>query len=145
MVNFETLKKYGYKYDDGYYNTKKLSNGQTAAIFFFKEKLKRCTEYSIAFAIANKKKHITQWVLGERDILSDKETGNCGLEGLIWAKKQLVEFEKFIKENKNGNVVISIYWTDNRRRNVYEKVLKKLGYQINYRHSCKCLSKKVKD
>jgi len=84
-----------------------------------------------------------QWILGEKDVLSDKETGKCGLEGLIWAKKQLIEFEEFIKENKNEDVIISIYWTDNRRRDVYEKALKKNGYEIGYRHSCKCLYKKV--
>jgi hypothetical protein len=143
MVDFEKLSNFGYEYDSGYYNTKKLSNGQTATILFFKDNLKRDIEYSVAFVIANKKKHIKQWLLEEKDVLSDKETGNCGLEGLIWAKKQLFEFEEFIKERYNEKTFICIYWTDNRRRNVYEKVLKKIGYEMNYRHSRKCLSKLI--
>jgi len=92
-------------------------------------------------AIANKKKHLRQLILGEKDILTDHETGRCGLEGLLWGKRQITEFEK-TDYCKDGDYIV-IYWTDNRRRDVYEDGLKKLGFVMGYRDGKKCLCKKI--
>jgi len=56
-------------------------------------------------------------------------------------KNQIVEFEKSVY-CKDGDF-ISVYWTDNRRRDVYEHGLKKLGFVMGFRDGRKCLSKKV--
>jgi len=141
MKDFEKIRYEGYYGSFGYYKTHKLTNGQTIIICFNKFELSKSNEYSIYLAIANKKKHLRQLILGEKDILTDHETGKCGLEGLLWAKKQIVEFEKFIY-CKNGDY-ISVYWTDNRRRDVYEYGLRKLGFVVGYRDGRKCLSKKI--
>lgn len=140
MESFERIKVDNCTY--GYFKTHKLKNNQTASIYFIQEELSKGTEYCVVFAIANKKKHIKQWITGERDALSYKETGTCGLEGLIWAKQQILFFEEFIK-TKRDNVTICISWADNRRRNVYERALSKYGYKISYRYSSKYISKKI--
>lgn len=142
MEDFEKLKHNGYSY--GFYNTYKMTNGQTASIFFLEHDLKRGVEYSVVFVISTKKKHIKEWLMGERDILTNENTGKCGIEGLLWAKKQLTAFEEFVqRRNFHNEITICIYWSDNRRRNVYAHTLGKIGYEVNYRHSSKCLSKKI--
>lgn len=141
MDEFEKLKFEGDNHSYGYFKTHKLQNNQTVFICFSRFEFSKCNEYTIFLAIANKKKHIRQFVLGEKDILSDKETGRCGLEGLLWAKKQIIEFEKS-DYCKDGDV-ISITWTDNRRRNIYEHGLRKIGFIMGYRDSRKCLYKKI--
>lgn len=141
IKDFDRIKFDGDNYSYGYYRTEKLSNGQTIAIYLFRYENMRNNEYSVFVAIANKKKHIKQLILGQRDILSDKETGRCGLEGLFWAKRQLLDFENS-SYCKSGDI-IEIHWTDNRRRNVYEHGLKKYGYVLGNRYGNKCLFKKI--
>ena len=137
-------------YDDGhfygYYSTCKLQNNQTVAIYFFRNQASRGYEYNVAFAIANKRKHIKNWLKGEGgDVLSDRSTGKCGLDGLVWAKQQIIEFEKFIPSSfhRSEEVIICIGWADNRRRDVYEHYLKRIGYKMGYRDGSKCLFKKI--
>jgi len=141
MDEFEKLKYDGDYRTYGYYKIHKLKNNQTIGIYFWKHELSKSNEYVILLAIANKKKHLRQLILGEKDILTDHETGKCGLEGLLWGKRQIVEFEKY--DYCNDGDFISIYWTDNRRRDVYEHGLKKLGFVMGYRDGKKCLYKKV--
>lgn len=141
MDEFEKLKFDGGWQTYGYYKTHRLKNNQTIGIYFFKHEFSKYDEHVILLAIANKKKHLRQLILGEKDILTDHETGKCGLEGLIWGKQQIIEFEKS-NHCKDGDY-ITIYWTDNRRRDVYEHGLKKLGFVMGYRESRKCLHKKI--
>ena len=141
MDEFEKLKYDGDYHTYGYFKTHKLKNNQTIGIYFWKHELSKSNDYVILLAIANKKKHLRQLILGEKDILTDHETGKCGLEGLLWAKKQIVEFEKS-DCCKDGDF-ISVYWSDNQRRDVYEYGLRKLGFMMGFRDGKKCLSKKV--
>ena len=141
MGEFEKLKYDGDYHTYGYYKTHRLKNNQTIGIYFWKHEFSKSNEYVILLAIANKKKHLRQLILGEKDILTDHETGKCGLEGLLWGKKQIVEFEK--SNYCNNGDTISVYWTDNRRRDVYKYGLKKLGFVMGYRDGKKCLYKKV--
>lgn len=125
----------------GYYKTHKLSNNQTIGIYLFRQENISNNEYYVLVLLANKKKYIKEFINEQRDILSDKETGKCGLEGLLWAKRQLIEFEES-RYCKNGDI-ISIGWTDNRRRDIYKYGLKKYGYIIGNRYGRKCLYKKI--
>lgn len=79
----------------GYTARTKFSNRQTGILFLNKEDLNKTVEWNVSFAIANKRKHIQAWLQGDR--VMDNATGTCGLEGLIWAKNGLLEFEEFIK------------------------------------------------
>jgi hypothetical protein len=141
MNEFERLKFDGDNHIYGFYKIDKLSNNQTIGIYFWRNEFSDNKEYQVFLAIVNKKKHIRQFLSGEKDILTNKETGKCGLEGLLWGKKQLIEFENSLYCN-NGDI-ICVYWTDNRRRDIYKHRLSKLGYVIGYRELKKCLYKKV--
>lgn len=127
----------------GYYAITKLKNNQTATIVFYRHESQRSFAFYVAFAIANKRKHIRKWLDGS-DNLTNLSTGKGGLEGLIWAKNQLLEFEEFIKqEGKSVKAAICITWTNNRRRDIYEHYLKRIGYAMDFRRGSKCLSKAI--
>ncbi|ADO59733.1 hypothetical protein [Paenibacillus polymyxa] len=132
----------------GYFTKGILSNGQTICMFFIQQRTYQDLEFSVFLAIANKKKHIREWMLGTRDVLSDKSTGKCGLEGLIWGKTMLNAFEKKLEMEypngkEQGKVAIVICPTDSRRKKVYVHGLKKNGYAIANRWGCPCLYKKI--
>lgn len=138
----EEFKYFRHSDSSGYYQVSQLENGQTIKIVFDRTYTKKRTEYFIILVIANKKRHIKQWFLGERDILSLNQTGRCGLEGLLWAKKQIESFEKLLRE-KDEKFFLYLQWSDNRRRNVYVRGLKSLNYIIGTRYGCKCLYKEI--
>lgn len=144
-VKIERLRFDGVFY--GYFAKGTLSNGQTITIFFMEQRTSRGIEYNVALLIANKKKHIREWIMGTRDVLSDKSTGTCGLEGLLWAKRQLSSFEAYIQErypdNTKRTITMVIYPSDTRRKRVYVHGLKKAGYELGYRFSVQCLYKKI--
>ena len=132
----------------GYFRREKLSNGQVCALYFLKHNGKHCIEYSVVLAIG-KKKHINALLFGEGESMFDKTTGKCGLEGLLWAKRQLLQFESFLSEGirhvkgKHKPIRISIFGTDGRRRRLYARRLANIGYREERRHGSHCVSKEV--
>ena len=79
-----------------------------------------------------------------------KQTGKCGLSGLIWGKKKIIEFEEYIKNNYNEfchftkpEIFILIGWDDNKRRNVYARGLKDIGFYFKYIGNKKYLVKQI--
>ena len=109
---------------------KKLKNGQTAWIFFALYGDEYTDIYNVMFAIGNKKKHIRNWMLRldmNQYSVVDKETGNCGLEGLLWARKKILEFEEYM----DGEYRIVVYGSDKRRERLYRTALSKYGYKWN--------------
>ncbi|MCC0642226.1 MULTISPECIES: hypothetical protein [unclassified Clostridioides] len=110
----------------GYYKKQRLSNNQTVFLFLIKEKLNKYIEWNVALAIAYKRKDVKAWIRGEKTL--DYCTGECGLEGLIWAKNTLKEFEYFIKREKVRQRII-VSWTDNKKKKVYVKYLGKMKYK----------------
>lgn len=129
----------------GFYKTNILSNNQTISIYFMKEEMKNGYEYYVVLGIANKKRYLKEFMLGTRDLTSF-ETGKCGVEGLLWAKNQIIKFEAFIKDKHYKNELISIVvqWADRRRKKVYIRSLKPLGYRLVNRYGEWCLYKKIK-
>lgn len=60
-----------------------------------------------------------------------KSTGNIGLKGLFMAKEILHQFEDYLRDHywrENHNILVG--WDDNRRRNIYERGLRNLGYKF---------------
>lgn len=134
------LKYYDDEYKcDVYFKRTKLSNGQLAEILFEETyRVNKFIDYNVVFVIGSKRKNLN---CSKMDSCS---TGKVGLEGLIWAKKQIIEFEKFIlKSNHKEKVYISVLWSDNRRRKVYERGLKKLGFKYQFAFGHKKLRKKI--
>lgn len=79
-----------------------------------------------------------------------KETGKTGIESLLIAKKILkYHIDKFIDFTlRSGNYYFVIWWDDNRRRDVYYRGLKDLGFIYGHYgtkgwNSGKCLVKQI--
>lgn len=116
-----------------------LSNGQIIQIEFEETIYKKKITYNVVLTINNKKKQIFQ-------TSEHVTTGRCGLEGLLWAKKAILDFEKYILEeikNDKIKIYIMVMWTDNRRRNTYIRGLKNDGYTISKIDGYKCLLKQI--
>lgn len=128
-MRYLSFNKLDWREDQLIYSDKiKLKNGQTAWIFFSLYGTDFMDEYAVAFAIGNKRKHIKNWLLSDGcsavDI-SNVQTGRAGLEGLIWAKNKILEFENFM----GGRYKICIYGSDKKRERLYRRGLAKYGYQ----------------
>lgn len=124
----------------GYHKYGTLTNGQTIYIGFRDSSYNNFIGYFVVAAIANKKKHIKSWLNEEMNPINLKCTGKCGLEGLLWTKNVIKEFEVFIKEMYPNEVVkIEIFWADQRRFRIYKRGLP--DYQ--YSQSNTCLYKKL--
>lgn len=120
-----------------YYDETILDSGQSIRIEFNEDANdKECYYYNIYLVISNKKK--------SRDNTYLKQTGKDGVKGLLWAKRKIIEFEEFIKEeHKESSIMICTRWDDNRRRNVYERGLRDIGYKFNMVFGQKQLCKKI--
>ena len=124
----------------------KFTNGQTGVLFLGRENLNKTIEWDVRFAISNKRKRIKAWIEEREDL--DDTTGTCGLEGIIWAKNGILEFERFIKEyylkrDKCKKHRITISWTDNKRKKVYTRYLKRYGYELKIHYGAEFLVKDV--
>ena len=53
---------------EGYYRRHRLSNGQFCQIAFYREEYSRATEYYVAFAVADKKKHLNGCSINQKTI-----------------------------------------------------------------------------
>lgn len=92
--------------------------------------------YNVWLSIEHKRKNIEN--------TEGKITGKDGVKSLLWAKKRLIEFEDIVKEDyKDKEIYIYIGWYDNKRRNVYERGLKNLGYEYKVVFNKKHLIKKI--
>lgn len=120
--------------------TKKMESGDSVDFEAVRISRKKDIDYyGIMLSVYRKKR--------DRDVMDPVQTGKGSISGLLWAKKCILEFEKFIKDNPflfKETVVILIEWTDGRRKSVYEWALKKHGYQNEWRLNRKCLAKWVK-
>lgn len=115
---------------EGYYRRHRLSNGQFCQIAFYRYEYSRSTEYYVAFAVADKKKHLNGWFDQTKyDRISGKCTGRCGIEALAWARDMLLEFEDWVYIDKNEDTKIVVEGADSRRFRMYEKALSKYGYK----------------
>ncbi len=122
-----------YRYVD-YYDDKILDSGQIIKIEFQKDLSNSKHYYSIYLVVMNKRKSEESTYLAT--------TGKDGLKGLIWAKSKIIEFEKFIKDKYiDKPIVIYCQWDNNRRRNVYERGLRSIGYKFNMVFGKKALCK----
>ena len=120
---------------------KKMPSGMTTKVSFYGDygKNQRIAYFHIGLIIKKKRKQI--------DDLFMKESGKDGLKTLLFAKKALKEFEGFILEeygNCHEKMFIVVEWDDNRRRNVYYRGLKDLGYEFSDFKGNKTLLKQIK-
>lgn len=107
----------------------KLDNGQVVEMTIDKEVYMDTIFYYVCLFINKRGKG---YKLG-------KQTGTAGIEGLLWAKEMLRDFIDTLKDLPNRKHTISIFWDDNRRRDVYIRELRDLGFKVNTLVKWKCL------
>ena len=110
--------------------TYKNSKNQTVKISF-DETLKYRKDSEILYdywvMLTVKTKRTITW-----DSMFRQQTGNkTGFENLLIAKNAVKQFIEMYKEKKL-NFRLSVHWDDNRRRNVYERGLKSLGFKFKF-------------
>lgn len=73
-----------------------------------------------------------------------QETGKHPFFTIRWAKEAFDTLENYViqrEQGKHKKIIINLCWLDNRRRNVYWKVLSKKGYDWKVYGGRKCLAK----
>ena len=117
-------------YEADYYQYKeKLENKQTLDLRFYKED----NYYFISLEVYTKRNKYNY----------NKQTGKLGLKPILKAKLLISLFIEFLEEEGIYDFAIVVEWTDNRRRDVYFRGLKTLGFKVetlNFAGNCfKCL------
>lgn len=115
---------------DYYLFREKLSNNQTLEMKFYDEE-----DYSIFYVSAR------VYSKRKRKDSDYETTGKVGIESLLLAKLAIKLFIEFLKEQNIKNKKIVIYWSDNRRRNIYYRGLKGLGFKFEYLNGCGSMMK----
>ena len=110
------------EYKDVRYKTKN-DCGQILNLTLFLEEYSNFNEWFITLWIGKRKKEF-QYLT---------QTGKDGIKSLLWAKECIKDFIKHLDEKQNHKIFV--HWDDNRRRDVYARGLKELGftYQTGYR------------
>lgn len=103
------------------YQTKN-TNGQTLRLIFSQwyYQKKRRIDWYICFDIADKRKNKFKY---------KQQTGTDGIRSLLWAKNCIKDFIENEIRKDIDNVII-VQWDDNKRRKVYERGLKELGFKL---------------
>lgn len=113
-----------------------LPSGQTMKLEISADAYTEKLFFNIYLTTSHKRKNIDDTYL--------KLTGKDGVYPLLLAKKRLIEIENIIrKDYKDKEIFLCIFWYDNRRRNVYYRGLKNIGYSFNRVYGKKCLIKKI--
>lgn len=141
QIEFKVIKDD--EYYDEYVATKKLKNGQTVYIAFQENIVnyydyKKVLEYNIYLVIYKKRKE-----LNNVNYECINPIHKAGMEGMIFAYNAVKEFEQYIIDKKNSKIRIRCYWGDNRRKNIYERYLNKIGYEIKFLNNQKRLVKNL--
>ena len=120
---------------------KKMPSGMTTRIIFYGDYWdnQRTAEFSIWLVVFKKRKQIPELTL--------HATGKDGLKTLFFARKAILDFEKFVVEkygNCHDKMFINIGWEDNQRRDLYYKGMNSHGYDFTIFNGKKVLSKQIK-
>lgn len=91
--------------------------------------------WNIGLTIGSKRKNFSSYHQKK------ETTGKIGIQGLLFAKAAIQHFEENWCEK--GEDAIYAHWLDNRRRNVYEFGLKKLGFDYKMFNGKKVLYKEI--
>lgn len=115
---------------EAFFMRHRLSNGQFCIIAFYRWMCRRSIGYSVAFAVADKKKNLNGWLNQTKDDnITLKMTGRCGVEALYWCRDRLLEFEKEIMLDKVADTKIVVGAEDSKRFRLYSKALARYGYK----------------
>ena len=123
-----------------YYIKEKLSNGQTIFMALELYDERDCTNYwNVYLTIYNKRKH----TMSNLDAV--KSTGKNPFESASICRTM---FKDLVMEllksgyNRDCDNMVTITWTDNRRRDVYYRYLHRFGYEYGTVYKSKVIQKK---
>lgn len=108
---------------DDWYTRKKLANGKTAMVAMQRDETVNTAMpyFYVALAIVKKRKQTYT-----SDVFDNRITGDGSLEGLLFAKQALIDFEERFSLPQ---FTIAVAGSDGRRQRVYERYLTRLGYR----------------
>ena len=128
------------KHKDYYAYFKKIKiNNQTIEVFMCYNDLKPKNRFSVYASVYSKRKN------ADSDYQERKGTGKSGVLTLLKIREAILDFEQFYKEIYDKDFEVLVFWTDKKRRDVYDYGLKNYGYKFNIRCGKKCLVKKIKN
>lgn len=115
-----------FKYKNYVYTYREKNEaGQTMTLELYKYGTERkCDyyDYHVRFFVTTKRKHGYQYL---------KQTGKCGLECLMFAKRCLIDFIEYMQEYKyEGRILIG--GDDKRRYEIYKRSLIPIGFKEKY-------------
>ena len=90
--------------------------GQVLNMYFYIEQIGINTEWWITFWIGKRKRGFQELT----------QTGKDGIKSLLWAKECIKDFIKNLDRSHDHKIFV--HWDDNRRRDVYARGLKELGF-----------------
>ncbi len=124
------------RYEGYYYFKKETFNDFVYYLEAYVEYTFKKETYWFALSSGKKRKELDIYIEKER-----KSKG--GLQALIWAKKEILDFPEFIGNPFRKSRYIAIRWADNRRRDIYARTLLKEGFQFQIIEREKVLIKKI--
>jgi hypothetical protein len=107
-----------------------LSNGQLLSVFFARKRANSpmygiCYVWSVAIHIGRNRKEANRWFQSRNHAQDDRQTGQCGLEGLRIALRYILQFAESICV---PNAEMQIAWTDDKRMRAYRYLLRFPGF-----------------
>lgn len=123
------------RYTNVYYISKQFNGFQYNAIMTLEETDKSVKCY---FSASSGKKR------KEFEIFEDKDSKSFGgIKALFWLRDCLLDFSTFFAPKLYGrNLYLCVAWSDNRRRNIYQR-LEKEGFIFMREYRSKILMKKI--
>lgn len=117
---------------------KKLSSGFTAYVSLFGESdpFDRRTYFNVALVIAKKRK-----AFATSDYFDNRMTGDGGLEGLVFAKQAMTDFEGLLAARQK--IAFVVYGSDGRRQKLYERYLTRMGFVKERREGAMVMIKRI--
>lgn len=132
--------------DDWYYESIRRFDNQTAVIRFYNndsyydsKKKKNTWMLTTVYAIGPEKQ-VNRWFNNEINDIDLTKSGKQGLKSIFWAKEQIKEIINIFKEeHPDDKLILQVHWVDNKRRDLYYRGLKDLGFKFNNLYGYKSL------
>lgn len=127
-------------HDDEYYVNIPIDNQTLHMSFWLDDWTDRSVHLGVYLQVYTKRKRIVQ------EEGSFAITGKNPLATVIYARKafEALERESLKGYNEDYDIIIFIHWTNNLRRNIYERFLLPRGYRYGILNNQKVLMKKWK-
>jgi len=122
-------------YTNTYYTTEKF-NGYQYNVLVITEESPKTIKYWIHASSGKKRR--------EFEIFEDKENKSLGgIRSIFWIKEAMYDFPNYFKNKvRDRQQYICIGWSNNRRRNIYSRLIKE-GFEFRSEQGRKILIKKL--